>query len=131
MRGKKEVARNSSHYAQNLRVSYYSLSTSTTVIATKMQKDFYSLSVCRDSDFKSVRKENTWDLLGSLCIKIYYIVLICWQRRKSQFAWFLSVTCGLEMLMHSRSTLCKLENHILFLLVCMHAYETCFPHSAR
>lgn len=47
-------------------------------------------------------------------------------RRESQFAWLLSVTCGLEMLLHSRYTLCKLENHILFLLVCMHAYKTCF-----
>lgn len=129
--GKREVARNPSHYAQNLRVSHYGLSTSTTVIDTKMQRDFYLLRVPRDLDFKSVHKGNVWDLRGSLCIKTYHTVLICWQRRKRQFAWFLSVTCGLEMPMHSRYTLCKLKNHILFPLVCMHAYETRFSHKAK
>lgn len=96
-----------------------------------MQKDFYSLRVNWDSNFKSVHKQNIWKLLGSLFIKIYYIALIYWPRRKSQFAWLLSVTCGLEMLMHSRYILCKLENHILFLLVCMHAFKTCFSHCAK
>lgn len=71
--------------------------------------------------------------MGSTRFPVYQNLPYCADllaRRKSQFAWFLSVTCGLEMPMHSRYTLCKLENHILFLLVCMHAYETHFSHNA-
>lgn len=64
IRGKNEVARNPSHYAQNLRVSYYDLSASTTGIHIKIQKPFYFLRVHRDSDFKTVHKENIRNLLG-------------------------------------------------------------------
>lgn len=41
-----------------------------------MLKDFHPLRIYRGSDFKSVHKENMWDLLGPLYIKIYYIALI-------------------------------------------------------
>lgn len=43
-KGKKEVVRNPSHSAQNLRASYYGLSTSMPGTDTKVQKGvFYSL----------------------------------------------------------------------------------------
>lgn len=41
------------------------------------------MRVHKSRDLKSVHKEHIWNLLGSLCIKTYYIVLICWLRREA------------------------------------------------